>query len=253
VPERRGLALYAGVGLYVLYVVRIGGDFMSGRFLTAPLFLAVTVLAVCGIPRSLGRLALALVVLLGVFTLRSPLWSSNMLTTFPNYPLLDRNGISDQRLFYFGNPNENQYNSFVENGFRNGDYGSAFAGEDWQFKAFKRVLVTRALGKIGYQEGPNIYVIDEFALADPLLARLPVVNRYWQIGHFYRDLPEGYMETLQSGSNQIVDPDLALYYDRLDVVIRGPLFSWERMREIWKFNTGGYDGLLERYNSRTER
>jgi arabinofuranosyltransferase len=34
-------AVAAGIALYVLYIISIGGDFMSGRFFAAPLFLAV--------------------------------------------------------------------------------------------------------------------------------------------------------------------------------------------------------------------
>src|SRR5262249_49120863 len=41
--RQRALAL--GVLLYLAYVVRIGGDFMSGRFLVAPLIGAVVLLA----------------------------------------------------------------------------------------------------------------------------------------------------------------------------------------------------------------
>lgn len=38
--------LYVGIILYLGYVVKIGGDFMSGRFLTAPLLLSVVVILV---------------------------------------------------------------------------------------------------------------------------------------------------------------------------------------------------------------
>ncbi|MEM9696242.1 MAG: hypothetical protein AAGA56_27100, partial [Myxococcota bacterium] len=43
--KRRTRALSLGLFLYLAYVVRIGGDFMSGRFIAAPLFGAVCVLA----------------------------------------------------------------------------------------------------------------------------------------------------------------------------------------------------------------
>ena len=36
-------ALAAGLALHLVYVVAIGGDFMSGRFLCAPLFVAVLI------------------------------------------------------------------------------------------------------------------------------------------------------------------------------------------------------------------
>ena len=41
-----------GILLYLLYIVRIGGDFMVGRFLTVPLFAAACVIARARAPRS---------------------------------------------------------------------------------------------------------------------------------------------------------------------------------------------------------
>jgi arabinofuranosyltransferase len=248
--EIKSLFLYAGVVLYLLYIVRIGGDFMSGRFLTAPLLMSVAIISYIEIPRRSLLTALLVTILLGVFSARSPLWGSNMVLQFPTYPIGDRNQISDQRLYYFGNPTEQQFNSFVENGFKDAGLGSPFAGEKWYFTKTRNVMVIDALGRIGYEKGPNIYIIDPLALADPLLARLPVQKKYWQIGHFRRDLPEGYIETLETGEVMIADPDLAAYYEKLQVIIQGPIWDTARMGEIWKFNTGQYDYLVDRYISR---
>lgn len=245
--------LYLGVVLYLCYVVKIGGDFMSGRFLTSPLLVSVAIISINIRMKRDILIGMSVVLLLGVFSVHSPLKSSNMVLYSPGFPIGDNNGISDQRLFYFGNPNEGHFNSLVENGFRDTLLGSDFAGEKWYFTGFKKVILTGALGKPAYQKGPNFYYIDEFALSDPLLARLPVLNTYWQIGHFHRDLPEGYFETLETNENKIVDPDLALYYSKLNIIVTGRLRSWERIIEIWKFNTGQYDYLIERYNSRTSR
>ena len=50
----------------------------------------------------------------------------------------------------------------------------------------------------GYYAGPNVYVVDELALADALLARLPARRvDQWRIGHFQRTLPAGYLDTLR--------------------------------------------------------
>ncbi len=217
---------------------------MSGRFLTAPLLLCVAIISNQLVERKSQIVGISIVFLIGAFSLRSPLLSSNMTLYFP-YPIGDNNGISDQRLYYFGNYKENQFNSFVENGFREAALGSPFAGDKWYFTGFRKVIVIGALGRIGYEKGPNIYVIDNYALADPLLARLAVKNKHWQIGHFYRDLPDGYYETLEMGENNIVNPDLAFYYSKLSILTEGQLYNWNRIKEIWKFNTGQYDYLLE--------
>lgn len=250
--NRKIFFLFIGVVLYLLYIIKIGGDFMSGRFLTAPLLLSVAVISNLHLEKKFQIGSLSLVVLLGVFSMRSPLWSSNMVLYLPAYPISDRNGVSDQRLHYFGNDRKGQYDSFAENGFRNNESGSPFAGSEWSFNDFQKVYVADALGKPGYVKGPNIYVIDNYALADPLLARLPALAD-WEIGHFRRELPQGYLETLESGQNQIADPDLALYYSELQVVISGDLSDWGRLAKIWKFNTGQYDSLLNSYVQRISR
>jgi arabinofuranosyltransferase len=246
--SRKQLSLFAGVLLYLAYIVWIGGDFFASRFFSAPLLLSVAIVSNQLSWKRMQFVGLGVVLLLGVFSIRSPLWSSNMVVYLPEYPISDRNAISDQRLEYFGNAHKGHYNSLIENGFSEEEWGSTFAGNQWRFAAFEDVYVAEALGEPGYKKGPNTYVIDSFALSDELLARLPVSE--WTIGHFRRELPEGYLETLQSGENQITDPDLAHYYEKLHFVVAGPLNDWSRISEIWKFNTGQYDDLLEKYNQR---
>lgn len=240
--------LFAGIVLYLMYVLKIGGDFMAGRFLTAPLLIATAILANQLTQKRIQIANVGIVILLGVFSLRSPLWSSNIVLYLPDYPISDRNDVTDQRMHYFGNPRKGQFNSFIENGFRDEEIGSIFAGNEWQFTGYQQVYLADALGKPGYGKGPNIFVLDNFALSDPILARLPATPD-WDPGHFRREIPEGYIETLESGENQIADPNLSLYYSKLQVLISGPIWNWDRIMEIWKFNTGQYDYLLDTYIS----
>ena len=37
-------------------------------------------------------------------------------------------------------------------------------------------------------------------------------------------VPDGYLETLESGENQFEDADLGMYYEDLRLVTQGPLF-----------------------------
>jgi arabinofuranosyltransferase len=240
-------ALYLGTLIYVLYVVKIGGDFMSGRFLTAPLLLSVLILARSSLSRNTLLVVIGIVSLLGAFSLRSTLLDPRAPATFAYAFIWDGNDIADERSVYFANEPKDVYLGFVEKGFRNSDVGSNFAGEKWYFTRTRKVLAEAAIGRLGYTRGPNIYIVDNYALVDPLLARLPTHQKQWRIGHFGRDLPPGYLETLEMGTNQIADPNLALYYKELSSVIQGPLWDWERMVKIWKFNTGQYDYLLRTY------
>ncbi|MDX1390446.1 MAG: hypothetical protein R3344_14750, partial [Acidobacteriota bacterium] len=107
------------------------------------------------------------------------------------------------------------------------------------------VVVENAIGYAGFYAGPHVHILNPLALPDPLLARLPVAETPWRIGHFVREIPEGYVETLQQQRNLIADDRLAAYYDKLALVTRGPLFDRRRLVEIWKLNTGKYDDLVD--------
>jgi arabinofuranosyltransferase len=85
-------------------------------------------------------------------------------------------------------------------------------------------------------------------LTDPFLARLPAGSD-WHVGHYRRKLPDGYAESILSDTIVIKDPDLAVYYGKLRMIVRGKIFSLDRLREIWRMNIGGDDYLLEKYRS----
>jgi len=76
-----------------------------------------------------------------------------------------------------------------------------------------------------------------------------MMTTYIRPGGVWRDIPEGYLESLASGENEILDPVLAQYYDKLSFVIRGELFDWNRLIEIWNLNTGKYNSLIDSYNA----
>ena len=255
--EPKSMAMFTGVLLYLFYILKIGGDFMSGRFFTAVLLVAVSLLARWK-PTSVQVLKAGWVaiLLLGTFSFKStlldPLFPEPIGNEINKVPLIDSHGIADERLYYFmKDQGFVQQGLRVQNGYQEVEViGSPLAGEEWSFVQIKDVHIVGALGKKGYQVGPEIYIIDYFALSDPLLARLPIEDAIdWRIGHFKRAIPIGYRETLKSGTNHIADPDLAEYYEKLHYVVAGRLWDWERLREIWNLNTGQYDYLLINYLS----
>lgn len=67
----------------------------------------------------------------------------------------------------------------------------------------------------------------------------------WYHGHWYRHVPAGYVESLETGRNVIRDRDLARLYDVLRLVTRGPLFGAGRLEAIWELNVGRYDWLVD--------
>jgi arabinofuranosyltransferase len=99
----------------------------------------------------------------------------------------------------------------------------------------RRVVEFGAVGMTGLFAGPEVHIIDRFALTDPLLARRPA-NPGSRIGHFERRLPAGYIASVRSGKNQIESRRLAAYYDDLVLITQGPLWTWERWKAILRLN-----------------
>ena len=230
------LALAAGVALYLLYIVRIGGDFMSGRFLAAPL-LAATVIVVMLADGRLRRPAhhLAAAALVVAFGLAGylPVW----LAGNPSGDQARRDGdIADERAYY--RPHTGLLNPART--------PHPWAEQGLELRAQGPAVVEHGnVGFLGYFAGPDVHIVDRNGLTDPLLARLPVRDPAdWRIGHFRRNVPDGYVETLRGGQNRIADPDLAAFYDALAAITRGSLWDAGRWRAIWRMNTGAYDYLL---------
>ncbi|MCP4569496.1 MAG: hypothetical protein GY841_18115 [FCB group bacterium] len=237
--RRRLMAAAIALALYLLYVVKIGGCFMAGRYLAVPFLLAVVILTQYGLSLSkIGVGVSALVILtLGLSASGSPLYSSSTDQFNPNFV---QHGIADERAC--STPTHSLYNypAVIPNDWA--EEGRNARREGRPFMA--RVVV----GMFGYFGGPELYVLDLNALTDPLLARLPV-NQYprYRIGHFNRDVPLGYRQTCLTGENHIIDSALAEYYDHLSLIVRGDLFDCRRFFEIIRFNLGQYDYLLEEY------
>ncbi len=240
---RKPTALALGILLYLAYVIRIGGDFMAGRFLTVPLLLAVILLTQLdfdALPLPQTLLIFAIPLLLGLNAPDAPLDFHDTATLQTPTEHVDHRGISDERLNYapFTAPLALPRDAVPPTHIWAWQ-GTRDAGGD-------RPFATKfGIGFYGYNAGPDIYIIDQLALADPLLARLPAARDiHWRVGHYLRDLPGGYERTLETGKNTIKNDDLALYYDKLTLITRGPLFSKTRLLEILKMNLGMYDDLI---------
>ena len=58
-------------------------------------------------------------------------------------------------------------------------------------------------------------------------------------------IPDGYYETVLYGDNRFADERVAEYFEKLCTVTRGQLLTVNRLREVWRFNTGAYDHLID--------
>lgn len=255
----RPIAAAIGILLYLLYILKIGGDFMSGRFFAAPLLVAV-ILA--------GRMSLNLARVHWLVTALVPaclglLAPNPSLLTGSSYGLgwgqnIEGGAIADERGYYY-----------VATGLLADPLNLRHALLEVIDTARKRRAQESAVtgfgmvGVYGYHVGPRVHVIDYFALADPLLARLPMkYDPRWRIGHFVRHVPDGYVERLDYlRSKQAHDPsqgtanlqeqyfadaNLEALHDKICLITRGPLFTRQRWRAIWDMNLGRYNHLVNR-------
>ncbi len=231
------LPIAIGILLYLLYIIRIGGDFMTGRFLSAPLVCAVIILARQPLP-PLGEMATLVIFLLVTgIGLLNPTQSPLLSNATYNEGAIDNKGIADERGHYFqryGLLAANRLNRLIEQGRVQGTRDP-------------EIYTHCGIGLRGFSASPYTHIIDFCGLADPLLARLPTSHDPdFRIGHPIRALPDGYLATLRTGQNTLADAKLATYYEKLRLITRGELWSVARWREIWKFNTGQYEHLIDR-------
>jgi arabinofuranosyltransferase len=212
-----GHAVAFGIGLHLLYVTRIGGDFMAGRFFTEPFVLAL-VAVILTTPRRFVRPMLAASAAFVVFWPLSPFGISD---SYRSYRPEEAHGIADERAFYSG---RNSYMGFDRR---------------WPIALWRSQPSPHEHFEIGfssYATGLDAIVLDRFALADPLLARLPAEDDWKRVGHYRRAVPAGYVESLRSGENRLVNPMVHRLYDDLRLLTQGPLFAADRLGAILRLN-----------------
>jgi len=242
--KQRIIAL--GIVFYGVYVLWIGGDFMSGRFFST-IFLAAIVLLVesaKNLARPYQYAFASLLLFMGFLSPSGPVYYFSRPISTNTESYIDPNSqIADERAVYY--PFTSLF--ITDRSFEMPKSPWVKYGKTYRANG-PSVVTESAIGIIGYYAGPHVYIIDNYALGNALLARLPMKPQEdWRIGHFRRPLADGYYETLLSGRNQIKDRDLSLYYDKLSIIIRGRIWSWERFKTIWEMNTGQYNYLLEGY------
>lgn len=258
--RQRAMAL--GILLYLGYVVGIGGDFMSGRFLTVELLWAGALLV-----RALERLPRVV-----EWSLTIPLLVVGLLAPYPSLTsaadyglergndfadlqkaadqIVGADGISDERAWHY------RLTGLWRVEF-DGSHPIAPLADHPKYQEVqrlvasgKKVITTGAIGLRGFFLGPGVHIIDVNALADPLLSRLPVVDpEDWRISHFKRPIPCRYEKSIEADENKLRDENLARVYDAVRLVTRGPLFSGARLWEIVRLNTGSYSDALDAYEN----
>lgn len=231
--RRRDMPLAIGLALYLAYVLKIGGDFMSGRFFSVPAFVAILLLCKEQSAPTLGRILPIVCLSLSLLSPSPPLLNGNCAPA-DRGELLGPHGVADERAFFChgtsligsldtgGVPTH----KWAQNGLRVREEAPP-------------VRLATAIGMVGYFAGPRVHILDRLGLSDPLLARLPsVYTTRLRAGHFRRRIPAGYEESLRSQNNQLENTSLHVLYDKLLLITRGDLWSRQRFAAIWAANTG---------------
>jgi arabinofuranosyltransferase len=245
--DGRTAALVAGIALHLLYVVAIGGDFMAGRFFTAPLLVAVLLLGLsvrAMPPRPIPLALTACLVAAGIAMPRSPVrsdaaYGAGRKTTDD---IIDAHEVADERAYYYqccgllrvGFPCRGSRKLYKE------EKASKHRGEP------PRTLPKSNIGYYGYFAGPTLDIVDAIGLSDPLLARLPTKRlESFRPGHIPHDIPKGYLASRLVPTTRLADPGIAAYNDALTEITRGELFTVRRWERIVELNLGAYDALIE--------
>ncbi|MCB9234154.1 MAG: hypothetical protein H6581_21035 [Bacteroidia bacterium] len=236
---RKSLALALGLLLYLLYVLKIGGDFMSGRFFSAPFMLGMILL---GLHFPVGKvkwIPFGILALAGLLNPRSPLYV-RAVPDPPRKGLIDPHGVADERGWYLKEAALLYLNDEMLALKSERQLDEAPMG-----KTIREVKYYDTMGFSSYSKGPQAHVADLWALSSALISRLPMMeDPDWRIGHFTRIMPDGFLETLATDENKLSDQNLAEFYEHLKVITRGPIWSGVRLKEIVKMNLGRYNHLI---------
>lgn len=247
-----GLAgLGAGSIAYTAAVVWTGGDFLSGRYLSAPVLASLALAAASSgtawdalrraAPRTrwgliLGFAAAAIGIYLGARAVVHSAGPNGIREISAAHLALGRDGR------WHPTP---QARDFARLGHETGQRARAEHAD---------VAVLPVIGIAALAAGRELILVDPYALSDPLLARLrPAQPHRFVPGHLEREIPTGYLEARDTGDTRAMDPALASYYEKLRLVVAGPLFSSARLRALFELQLGVYDDQLVAYETRNRK
>lgn len=216
-------AMLAGTGVYLLYVVWIGGDYLLGRFFLLPIVVVLLCMTATALPlwRTANKAILwavpALAALLAV-----P--GSRVFDPGLKAPgRTDKLYFQDDRLWsLFGRSLDplglvDVSPSFVPTDLPLLDQKARAWPRDARFTG-QTMVSCHGLGAVSFLAEPSIHLIDPCGLTDRFVASLPFAPAgFWKAGHFERPLPEGYELAVKTQ-----DPDMVK-----DPVLR------EKLRDLW--------------------
>lgn len=246
-----------GVLLYLLYILKVGGDFMGSRFAAAPFWVAALVLIhgevrLPRLDRARGWVLAGVGIGVSLFASVVP-WQTG--ADFGPVP-----GIDDTRAWI----QDERRNYYPEGGLLADALQRPKAGAlgDTQlaapmFDTRPGVFAMNWIGVMGFLAGPKAHIIDDW-LCDPVLVRLPAWEQQdFRIGHFGRHMPTGYLETVRAGFATserswrgpiLVEPaGLRPWVQDVRAMVAAPVFDGDRWAAIWRLWSGAHQEAVDAY------
>jgi arabinofuranosyltransferase len=242
--DKFAISIALSLLLGVVYVVWIGGDFMSGRFYSHLVFMALLA-SLLTLSQPWFNLKKNAVVISASVIVMGALYGF----FYPHTPVngelvyektLVRKGISDERGLYSPQMSIWQY---LKN-----DASYRCRSTFGQYPVAEPYAVWVAIGIDGYSAGKDSIIFDNPALASVFLARMPR-GIAWAPGHTWHPLPDGFPESYIAQKPLMKDAALNQYFSVVSSITQSDtLFSWERMKIILLFNMGHYEHLVRESN-----
>uniref|UniRef100_UPI0019189237 hypothetical protein n=1 Tax=Psychrobacter maritimus TaxID=256325 RepID=UPI0019189237 len=227
--------LAIGIGLYLLYLINVGGDYMYGRFLTAPFVTGLFLLAK-------NTSQLNQVMLKALFAIAIPLSLFNLYQyTFknPNEFMVNNIGFTDERAFYY--QTTGFWPTILDKNISIADHFSETIMLFDKEKADNEPVILYTMGFNGYitsQLFPDTYIIDRLGLTNSYLAAHPINYGYWRIGHFRREPNIEYINSIKNQRNLITSPNDSYVFDQAVLLSQAPLNDRRRLKAIINWHNG---------------
>lgn len=186
------LACVGAGAIHLAYIVKVGGDFMFGRFLLAPMFAMILPLTVVSVrPDALRRGVGACLSVLLVWALHAGA------TMQPQR--FHGHGVQDEYFIYTGwTPSGTTLRPWDWAGFDFYEHGFGYAREHAQgaryfqeadgrrmpvAPGYDLVITHNVMGIVSVVAGTDVMIIDNLALTDPVAARVDVTATPERVGH----------------------------------------------------------------------
>ncbi|MGE0753595.1 MAG: hypothetical protein AB7L92_00365 [Alphaproteobacteria bacterium] len=240
-----GAGIYFGIAVsvlcYAIYIILVGGTYLSGRLFSLPVFASLYLL--CHMVHQAN-----------IRQKRMPMGGAVMLLVgflaFAVYPS-DVKMATVCKSCFVGVDKDN-WEQKIE--FVDWVAGTEKLPQFGVRKIKQSVAIIGSIGVLGYETDTRVKVLDPIGLSDPLMARLPTkIRKIPSMGMLSRNVPKGYPYASVTGDISRMPEELGRYYAPLRMIVSGPLWSKERLTEIVRFNLGEYDGHLENYIQATAR